>query len=303
MIYDLKKISLDSNVYNKCNDCIVISGSARSGTTIVGKIIHSFTNVEYAFEPPLLYSLLPLISELNENHWKLLYETYLYEEFLMSAISGRGINCNREDDSSIYRVKSEKLINERLSKSLRKVDGEKLAQKSRIVYKMPDVVPFLCRLKKYYPGTTVLIVLRKATYVFNSLLEKGWFSDRTLREENLVWPNRLLNGTRIPFWVAPGDDKSWCEMDELHRIAYYYINVNKPVKKIHDCITVKYDDLIENPLSTAKSLAEKLKLHFGDKTLEILDTVNRTQKNRHMTILEKLKPQVRKQVEHYSRNS
>jgi len=303
MIYDMKKIGLDSYAYDKCNDGIVISGSARSGTTIVGNIIHSFKNVEYAFEPPLLYSLLPLISELNEDHWKLLYETYLYEEFLMSAISGRGINCNRMDDSSIYKVKSEKLINERLSKSLRKIDGEKLAQKSRIVYKMPDVVPFLCRLKEYYPGTTVLIVLRKATYVFNSLLEKGWFSDKMLKEENLIWPYRCLNGIRIPFWVTSGDDKSWCEMDELHRIAYYYISVHSPVEKIPNCITVKYDDLIENPLNTAKLMAEKLKLNFGDKTFEILDTVKRTQKNRHMAILDKLNPQVRKQVERYSSNS
>lgn len=303
MICDLKKIALDSRIYHKCNDAIVISGSARSGTTIVGKIIHSFDNVEYAFEPPLLYSLFPLISELNKDHWKLLYETYLYEEFLMSALSGRGINCNLKDDSSIYKVKPEKLVNDRLNKSLRKIDGEKLATKSRIVYKMPDVVPFLLRLKEYYPGTTVLIVLRKAVYVFNSLLEKGWFSDKTLREENLVWPNRSLNGMRIPFWVAPGDDKAWCEMDEMHRIAYYYITVNKPVGKIPGCITVKYDDLIEDPLRTAKLLAKKLKLHFGEKTLEILDTVKRTQKNRHMTILEKLKPQIRKQIEHYSSNS
>ena len=303
MICNVKKICLDRHIYNKCNDCIVISGSARSGTTIVGKIIHSFDNVEYTFEPPLLYSLFPLILELDEDYWKLLYETYLYEEFLVSALSGRGINCNREDDSSIYRVKSEKLINERLSKSLRKIEGEKLAQKSRIAYKMPDVVPFIYRLKEYYPGTTVLIVLRKAPYVFNSLLEKGWFSDRTLREENVVWPNRFLDGMRIPFWVAPEDDEYWCEMDELHRIAYYYISVNKPVEKISDCITVKYDDLIEGPLGTAKLLARKLGLHFGDKTLEILDTVKRTQKSRDMTILEKLKPQVRKQVEYYSSNS
>lgn len=303
MICDLKKITLNSHIYHKCNDSIVISGSARSGTTIVGKIIHSFNNVEYAFEPPLLYSLFPLISELNKDHWKLLYETYLYEEFLMSALSGRGINCNREDDSSIYRVKSEKLINERLSKSLRKIDGEKLTIKSRIVYKMPDIVPFLSKLKEYYPDTTVLIVLRKAIYVFNSLLEKGWFSERALREDNLVWPNRSLNGVHIPFWVACGDDKSWCEMDELHRIAYYYVHVNKSVEKIPGYITVKYDDLIENPLSSAKLLAEKLKLRFGEKTLEILGTVKWTPKNRHMTILEKLKPQIRKQVEHYSNNS
>ena len=43
---------------------------ARSRTTIIGKIIHSFDRVEYAFEPPDLLSLLSLI-DIMIQHQKL----------------------------------------------------------------------------------------------------------------------------------------------------------------------------------------------------------------------------------------
>jgi len=296
----MDRIGLNKHIYDKCNEAIIVSGGARSGTTITGKIIHSFQNVEYAFEPPMLFSLFSLINILDENHWKLLYETYLYEEFLMAALSGRGINCNFFDDSSIYKVKSEHLIKERLNKSLRKVDGEPLAEKSRIAYKMPGVVPFLPKLKTYYPGTSVVIMLRKAPYVFNSLLEKGWFNDRMLQEENVIWPNRFLDGFRIPFWVEPEDDKMWCAMNELHRVAYYYIRINEHVTYIPDCITIRYDDLIESPKQMAMTLADRLALSFGEKTDEILNTVKYTKKNRDLNILENLKPEIRDKVELYS---
>ena len=299
----MNRIVLDKQIYNKCNNAIIVTGSARSGTTIMGKIIHSFQNVEYAYEPPMLFSLFPLINILDENNWKLLYETYLYEDFLMAALSGRGLNCNLVDDSSIYKVKPQHLIKERLNKSLRKIDGERLAEKSQIAIKMPDVVPFLPKLKTYYPGTSVVIILRKAPYVFNSLLEKGWFNDRTLQEQNLIWPNRFIDGFRIPFWVESNEEESWCQMDELHRVAYYYIRMNQHVNNIPGCITIKYDRLIRSPRQTAMTLADSLNLSFGGKTEDILSTIKYTKKERDLNILATLKPDIRDQVEYYTRIS
>jgi hypothetical protein len=232
-----------------------------------------------------------------------LYETYLYEEFLINALAGRALNCNRVDDSSIYYVKSEQFIENRLGHSLRKVDAEQLAQASIIAYKMPDVVPFLSKLKAYYPGTSVIIILRKALDVFNSLLEKEWFNDRVLLQQNVVWPNRFLHGFSIPFWVDPKDDEVWCEMDELHRIAYYYIKMNQNVNDITDCYTIRYDDLVENPRETSFKLAERLNLSFGDKTEKIITTIKCAQKSRDLTLLKKLKPDIREQVEYLSKMS
>lgn len=35
----MNKVRLDRQIYDKCNEAIVISGSARSGTTIFGKMV------------------------------------------------------------------------------------------------------------------------------------------------------------------------------------------------------------------------------------------------------------------------
>jgi len=291
---------LDDYISKKCGTAIAVSGSARSGTTIIGKIIHTFQDVEYVHEPPMLFSLFGLISEMDENQWRLLYETYLYEEFLMNALAGRSLNCNRADDSSIYNVKSQKWIEERQNKSLRKMDAELLAHNSRISYKMPDVVPYLPLLKKYYPGTKIIMMLREAPDVFSSLLEKGWFKDETLREKNIIWPNRFLKNMRIPFWVDPAHDETWVEMDELHRIAYYYIRVNQSVEKLTDCIKIKYRDLVKDPRETVQALAKELNIRWGEKTDDVLNGVSRRRAIADDRILKNLEAKTREQVEYFS---
>jgi len=223
-------LGLDERIFKKCNNVVVVTGSARSGTTILGKILHTFKGVEYSFEPPMLVSLFALIDTLPQAQWKLLYETYVYEEFLINALAGRGLNCNRADDSSIYNVKPKILIEGRLEYSLRKIEAERKAKKSRVVYKLPNIVPFLSKLKVYYPGTKIILITRKAPDVFRSILEKGWFADSTLRNENIAWPNRFIDGLRVPYWVASEDVEKWCKMNELHRIAYYYIRMNESAK-------------------------------------------------------------------------
>ena len=65
-----------------------------------------------------------MIEQLESNQWKFLYETYLYEEFLIPALAGRNINCNRQDDSSIYRVKTQTEIETRLNQSHSKSQAE-----------------------------------------------------------------------------------------------------------------------------------------------------------------------------------
>ena len=131
-------LEISDRAYSSVSNAILISGSARSGTTIMGKVIHSFDGIEYTYEPPLLFSLFPLINQLAEQDWRLLYETYLYEEFMLNSLAGRAINCNRKDDSSIYNVKSESEVASRLQSTLSKNEAEILAKNRTIAYKMPS---------------------------------------------------------------------------------------------------------------------------------------------------------------------
>ncbi len=299
----MSEVRLDDKISEKSNEVTVISGYARSGTTIMGKLLHSFQDVEYTFEPPMMASLFSLIDTLDENNWKLLYETYIYEEFLMNALAGRGINCNTADDSSIYKVKSESIINQRLSASLRKKDAEKVAEKSKVAFKLPDIIPFLPRLKEYYPNTRIIVMLREAPDVIYSLLEKQWFADQSLRQENLIWPNRFIDGYRIPYWVDSKDCKRWLEMNELDRIAYYYIRMNQPMSELPDCIRITYSELMENPHEIIRKLAGRLNAHWSDKTEEILSTVKRRRKDVDKSILDKISPDLQEDVRRCSEDA
>ncbi len=294
------KLCLDSEISKRCNSSIVISGSARSGTTILGNVLHSFLGVEYAFEPPTLASLFALCESLPESEWKLLYETYLYEEILINAIAGRSINCNLKDDSSIYNVKSQLDIKKRVEKSYSKIEAERSAVDHTIAYKLPSIVKWMPQLKSYYPGTRVIIASRKAPEVFNSVFRKGWLDEHSLQNKNTMWPYQIVDGQKVPSWVASKDAQHWLEMDELHRVAYYYISVSEPLDKMDDFIQIRYADMINNPTQVLGSLAESLKLKFTVQTEQIISTIERQSAQQDESLLAGLDSKVLEQVMHYS---
>ena len=154
---------------NKVNNSIIIIGSGRSGTSILGNIIHSFKNVEYAYEPPTLEILFPMIDEMPKDIWKQIYEIFLYEEFLHKAIAGRNINLNRNDISCIYNVKSKEEIETRLSKSFTRFEIEGLIDNKVIAYKYVGSFNIL-KLIDYYPGTRIIEVYRDPNSTINSIV-------------------------------------------------------------------------------------------------------------------------------------
>jgi len=295
-----RNFCLDNEISKKCNSSIVITGSARSGTTILGKILHSFAAVEYAFEPPTLASLFALCATLPEASWKLLYETYLYEDLLINSIAGRSINCNLKDDSSIYNVKSQQDIQTRLEKSYSKVAAEAAAEHRTIAYKLPSIVKWMPQLQSYYPSTKVIVATRKAPEVFNSVFRKGWLDDQSLQNNNTMWPYQIVDGQKVPSWVSEEDTQQWLEMDELHRVAYYYISVSEPLSKMDNFIQVRYADLIDNPMTVLSKLAADLGLEFTDKTENIISTISRKTFQFDESLLTGLNSQVLEKVKYYS---
>ncbi|HMM39182.1 MAG TPA: sulfotransferase [Desulfovibrio sp.] len=293
-------IKLDDSISKVCDRAVVISGNSRSGTTIVGKLLHSFQNVEYSFEPPALFSLFALIDRLDEHSWRLLYETYLYEEFFINSLCGRAINCNRADDSSVFQVKSREEIEARLAASVGKKDAERLVRGHTLAYKIPSITGFLPRLQRYYPGTRTVIMRRNPLETFHSLKAKAWFNDDTLRNENAVWPNTFKDGRRIPFWVRPEDHDRWLSMDELHRIAYYYLKVNDEIAALRPTLLIQYERFVAAPRATAECLAQTLGLEFGPLTPVILDTVKAPRREYDPGLLNGLEPEIRDRVLAYS---
>ena len=295
-------LKLSKQASQICSNAVMVTGSARSGTTIMGKLIHSFRQVEYAYEPPMLFTLFSLIEKLNREEWCLLYETYLYEEFMLGALAGRAINCNKSDDSSIYRVKNPQEIEDRLQNSLGKSDAEEQARLHRLAFKLPDVVPFISMLVERYPAMKVVVMLREAIDTLNSLMKKKWFSHEN-NNNALIWPFREYQGVHVPFWVKEEDDSIWAELNELDRAAYYYVRVNENVDEIKGRIEVKYSKLLENPYEVAENLAALLGVSFGKMTEEIIAEIKPTSAIKDEKILESITPEYKEKVKYYSERS
>ena len=159
---------------------------------------------------------------------------------------------------------------------------------------MPDIVPFLPKLKDYYPSSKFILMQRNIVEVINSVMLKGWFK-RENDSLNLVWPFTLINNTRVPFWVEKDDQELWTELNEVDRCAYYMIRMGILSKNI-DCFKLNYHQLLEKPVDVAEQLAQYLETGFGNKTHEVLETVKPTKKDCDLTILESVSIEFRNKI-------
>ena len=265
-------LKLHPVAHDCANSAILVSGSARSGTTIVGKLIHSFSTVEYVFEPPALIALFPLMGAMPREQWNYLYEAYLYEEFLINAVSGRAINTNRADDSSIFKSKDEWEIASRLDRSWPKSESTRLAASCRAAYKIPNIVAYVPELCCRYPGMSVIMMVRNAVETIHSLMAKHVFTpDHPSAMQ--PWPFRIVENERIPYWVRLGDEKLWKELSEIDRCAYYYIRMNENLEVSSRQFVLKYSELVKSPLVVSHKLADFLGLSFGKCTDGIIDSI------------------------------
>lgn len=291
----LKMLELHPVARDCANAAILISGSARSGTTIAGKLIHSFASVEYAFEPPALIALFPLIGSLPREQWNYLYEAYLYEEFLINAVSGRAINTNQADDSSIFATKSELEIAQRIKRSWPKGDATRLAADRRAAYKIPNIVAFLPELLRRYPAMKIIIMMRDAVGTISSLMAKKVFTDGHANAA-LPWPFRRDANTVIPYWVKQGDYGLWKDLNEIDRCAYYYICMSDDVVEADGQILLKYSEMLSAPVTVAERLADFLGVDFGDCTNSVIETIKPTGKQVDRSIIETISEQFRSRV-------
>ena len=265
-------LSIDPAGREIAGRAILITGAARTGTTMMGQLIQSLEDVEYIFEPPALFALMPLIDSIDAEHWRLLYETYLFEDALMEALAGRRLNFNTHDDSYICRAKSEAEVEDRLSKSHRRSELVDRAVRTSIAYKMPDMIPSVPRLTELFPDTATVIMVRRPDRVIASVLSKGWFSDKSLRDAPGVWPFRRHRGFAVPFWLPTGDTEAWLDADETERSALYYLYMYEPPRPA-SAIVVDYDAFIEEPTEAFARLVERLGRTLGPKTPKLLANV------------------------------
>ncbi|MAL65427.1 MAG: hypothetical protein CMF94_04935 [Candidatus Marinimicrobia bacterium] len=253
---------------------IWITGPARSGTSILGKIISTTKNTEYFFEPELLFSLLPMMSKLSLPEWNLIYKTYLSEELLFNSVVGRKLNFRTIDDSFIKNSFSQKEIefklnNQLTSKVLKKYINKK---KIKMIIKIPDLINELTMLKKRFKRNKFISTNRNSFDILKSLIKKDWFDQKNIVNNN--FPLKIQNGFKYPIWVPKDDVKKWKNYNSQERSAYYIILMKNKIKELKPDYIIDYEKLLESPKNTVLNLCKNLNLDFTKKTAFIIKSID-----------------------------
>ncbi len=259
--------------YDAVNHSIFVIGPGRTGSTLSGRIVQSFRGIEYAYEPAFLHSLIPMVARLATDDFRLLFETYLYEDVFMGLVTGRSWNFNKSDESSILKVKSETEINERINVSMGKLKAMEKARRAVLAFKLTDVVPFVRKLKALYPGMRFVVTHREAPGCLSSLLKKEWFSDATLKSVGLVWNGTFENGYLHPHWLSSAARPRWVGMTELERAALYYREMYSSLDGVGGLYVFSYDRLIREPKAAIGDLATWIGAEFSEGTEGIIGSV------------------------------
>ena len=158
---------------------IIIAGPARSGTSILGKILGSCKSTEYCYEPETLIYIASICKKISKKIWRTLYNRYLTEN-LLRIITGRSINLKDNENSSINSFKSKKEIKEKLKSNLSEIDLEEYVKRKKIsfIIKSPNLK--IKNLATEYPQQKIVVIQRNHYEIINSILKKNGFKKKII---------------------------------------------------------------------------------------------------------------------------
>lgn len=282
--------------FEKLNTSLAVTGVGRSGTTILGKLIHSLKNVEYFFEPPMF---IPIMTSSSGLHQKSLLAFYFNDDLLVGALAGRKINTNPNDDSSIFEVKKREEIDFRLSKSFSRKELDSIAEHYKIAFKIPSAVNYSLSYKRHFPGSTLVYMHRDPLEVISSILEKKWFRDRDVAESPLA-EYKVVEGVPVPYWVPDDFSMDYYSLSEIDRAAYYYLVNIRAASASSQFHWVDYEVLLASPNQVISEIADFLNTEPTAMTSKVISSIKKTTKKRDPSILGKLSSEFREIFDYVS---
>jgi len=272
---------------------VILTGVARSGTTILGKLIASLKGVEFEYEPWLLAQL-PIAQRAG------LIEPSLAEEMLRAYLGdlfnchilGRSVNTRPADDSSILNFLSEEELNARWHNIKDRNDAWKYIEEHKSIFavKMVNLLPFYEFLYRALPGVKIINIVRNGLDTALSIQKKGWFADEALEKgESLsmkkeVWIDYLGKKRLLPWWVGKDDAERFIGYSEFARgLCCWRTMMEDGAAALKRCtakpggnyLEVRYESLVDNPAKTMQDISSFISAPFGTKTEYIIKTVDR----------------------------
>jgi hypothetical protein len=283
------KIFISKELKKKLNSKILwVTGSPRSGTTVIGNLIASLKNTEYFYEPGMFSAILPMLKKINTKLFIFLFESYFYLELIKNGLNKRNINLNSSDESFYLNFKNKKDLNLRKSFDVHNNNKQKIPN---IIIKTPNFLKEIMYLKKNY-NFNVIFVDRKPLEVINSLVQKKWWSKNLNRNLIIIEYKKRY----YPYWLKKNKYKFWHSLNEYEKCAMQIIYEKKTLKKNKKIFVVRYTDLVNDPKKFIINIAKKYNMQLSKKTLSLLKKVKKNKKKDLSFIEKRIRVKILKQL-------
>jgi len=297
----MEKLLFNEALEDGLDNMIVVTGIQRSGTTIAGKTISSFDQVEYSYEPPLAYyaNALLRLGEAGPEEALRWLRVYLYHDLFLNYQLGRNYNFRSTDDSCILNVKPYRAIVDKWQsiKDNATGVGNQYLKKARFSFKLPDVYALLPVLMNAFKGLKVVDMNRDLNRVFVSMMVKQYFSDAAMKKGSAsgnLWPFFGLPGDyKTPSLVEQRDFTFWQTANAVSRTAYMCCKIAEQklqFKKLlgtePDLIAryreIPYEEMLLQPQTTFNGIADFLEVSWGKLTVAIVSEIKNTERKLHI---------------------
>lgn len=263
------------------NRLVVITGVARSGTTIIGKIVGSFENTHYLFEPSAFFLIPPLIQEgfLSKKEGGKLLKSILFEDFFLQMMQGRYVNFNVDDDSYIGNYVNVETVKKKWEESGRKIDAMKNLKENDYLFviKIPDIQPFYGLLEEIFPGVKFIELIRDGNDIVSSSIRNDFYSAEDLNERLANW-SYLVNDLRVPWFVEEKYKKIFTKWNYPTRVAYIWrVETEHGLKflqkKKSNLFQFKLEEFTKDPQLVVKKMEDFVGRKRTDITNKHIDSV------------------------------
>ena len=270
------------------NRLIIITGVARSGTTVFGKILSTFRDIEYDFEP-LLMSQLPILVDEKMIDSRIAQEILQanFDELFINHVLGRG-NMRPSDDSVETIQKTEEEIRKRWRLLKGRDDAKKYIKEHHLLFvvKTPDLFPFLDFIYKSFKGVKLIHVVRNAFDVAFSIEKKKWYSGNMENISSASLRRMVVVDSKkhfVPFWLPKEKIKQYLNYSNYERCLFCWIELMNLFFQFKDktsimnkdnYLEVKYEDILTNNKAIIKKIKNFIKKDSTKKTEKIFKKIN-----------------------------
>ncbi len=296
-----KNVLFRSGSNNFNSPVVVITGACRSGKTLLGNLLATCPEVEYADEP-WTGMVLPMAvdsGKIEKEFASSIFSAYFFELFC-DLILLRRANFRRKDLSSIWTKKTAEEIDLRLNKLGTR--GEVLtflkSNNSTLLVTLSECAPFADFILAALNHAQMIHVVRNPFDVAWDVLEKKWFSDEQLLSPLNATLYSAITISRqtwyLPWWVNEGEEEFFVKLSDYERSLYYWCSLmDKGLEAFQSCESKEILVLYENLVSHTEHEFNRVISYLGFTRGKLADQMIEGVKSNHK---ERITPKIDKNI-------